>query len=308
MKNLTLLAAMAVCGVGLANAQYSVDPTLVKQKDAKYDVVLLDEASISTLKAEGATVQDIRADDTNVFLYVWENTFTGGDGSYPGVDAQMDGYTSLTVTSVGWSGAGFNLANKAGDFSHFTDDTHFHFAIRTETSLTGAAIIVGDVFEQNNTDSKWTPAKVSVGESAFVDNGKTYPLIGALDAEGDWAGFDITFRQLKKLYPEFSYTPQSVKGNVVSFLAGGVSGQNICLDAMYFYTPNDGAVEGITADADIVVTNKTINASGANEIALYNLAGQLVKKANSSAMGIENVAKGVYVVKAGNAVKKVVLK
>lgn len=31
MKNLTLLAAMAVCGVGIANAQYVGDPALSKQ-------------------------------------------------------------------------------------------------------------------------------------------------------------------------------------------------------------------------------------------------------------------------------------
>ena len=49
-------------------------------------------------------------------------------------------------------------------------------------------------------------------------------------------------------------------------------------------------------------------AAGAEEIALYNLAGQLVKKVNSSVMGVEDVAAGAYIVKAGNAVKKVVLK
>lgn len=301
---------MAVCGVGLANAQYSVDPSLATVKDNgdKFDAVILDEASINTLTSEGKTVQDLRSDDTNRFLYVWSDTFVAGDGSYPGVDAHSDGYCSLTVSTMGWSGAGYCMVNAPADLTHFNDLTHFHFAIRTESSLSSAALIVGDGYKYGNTSDTWSPAKISVGTAAFVDNGKTYPLVGGLDAEGDWAGFDLTFAQLKKLWPDFSYEAEEFGGNLVSFLAGGVQGQNICLDAVYFYTPKDGAVNDIAADALIVVTNKTINVSGANEIALYNLAGQLVKKSNSSAMGVADVANGVYVVKAGNAVKKVVLK
>ncbi len=301
---------MAVCGVGLANAQYSVDPSLATVKDngSKFDAVILDEASINTLTGEGKTVQDLRADDTNRFLYIWTETFTAGEGAYPGVDGHSDGYCSLNVASKGWSGAGYCMVNAPADLSHFTDNTHFHFAIRTESNLTNAAIIIGDGYKFGDNADTWTPAKFSVGSTAFVDNGKTYPLIGGLDSEGDWAGFDVTFAQLKKLWPDFSYEPEQFGGNLVSFLAGGVEGQNIALDAMYFYTPADGAVNDITSDALIVVTNKTINVSGANEIALYNLAGQLVKKSNSSAMGVADVANGVYVVKAGNAVKKVVLK
>ena len=43
MKNLTLLAAMAVCGVGIANAQYVGDPALSKTTSTGnlYDVILL---------------------------------------------------------------------------------------------------------------------------------------------------------------------------------------------------------------------------------------------------------------------------
>ena len=102
MKNLTLLAAMAVCGVGIANAQYVGDPALSKTTSTGnlYDVVLLDNASIESLKTSGKTVQDLRADDVNRFLYVWDNTFVAGDGSYPGVDMQMDGYVSFDVSTM----------------------------------------------------------------------------------------------------------------------------------------------------------------------------------------------------------------
>ena len=312
MKNLTLLAAMAVCGVGIANAQYVGDPALSKTTSTGnlYDVVLLDNASIESLKTSGKTVQDLRADDVNRFLYVWDATFVAGDGSYPGVDMQMDGYVSFDVSTIGWSGAGFNIANAAADLKHFTDNTHFHCGLRSTNGIKNVALIIGDGYAFENKNDKWSPAKISVGSEAFVDNGTAFPLVGNFDADGEWVAVDITLGQLKKLWPSFNYKAGGFGGNILSFLAGGTTGKNISLDAVYFYTPGNGesAVAGVVADTDIIVTARTVNAAGTDEIALYNLAGQLVRKVNASIMGIEDIAAGIYIVKAGNAVKKVVLK
>lgn len=312
MKNLTLLAAMAVCGVGIANAQYVGDPALSKTTSTGnlYDVILLDNASIESLKTSGKTVQDLRTDDVNRFLYVWDNTFVAGDGSYPGVDMQMDGYVSFNVSTIGWSGAGFNIANAAADLKHFTDNTHFHCGLRSTNGIKNVALIIGDGYAFENKNDKWSPAKISVGSEAFVDNGTAFPLVGNFDADGEWVAVDITLGQLKKLWPSFNYKAGGFGGNILSFLAGGTTGKNISLDAVYFYTPGNGesAVAGVVADTDIIVTARTVNAAGTDEIALYNLAGQLVKKVNASIMGIEDIAAGIYIVKAGNAVKKVVLK
>ena len=312
MKNLTLLAAMAVCGVGIANAQYVGDPALSKTTSTGnlYDVILLDNASIESLKTSGKTVQDLRTDDVNRFLYVWDNTFVAGDGSYPGVDMQMDGYVSFNVSTIGWSGAGFNIANAAADLKHFTDNTHFHCGLRSTNGIKNVALIIGDGYAFENKNDKWSPAKISVGSEAFVDNGTAFPLVGNFDADGEWMAVDITLGQLKKLWPSFNYKAGGFGGNILSFLAGGTTGKNISLDAVYFYTPGNGesAVAGVVADTDIIVTARTVNAAGTDEIALYNLAGQLVKKVNASIMGIEDIAAGIYIVKAGNAVKKVVLK
>lgn len=312
MKNLTLLAAMAVCGVGIANAQYVGDPALSKTTSTGnlYDVILLDNASIESLKTSGKTVQDLRTDDVNRFLYVWDNTFVAGDGSYPGVDMQMDGYVSFNVSTIGWSGAGFNIANAAADLKHFTDNTHFHCGLRSTNGIKNVALIIGDGYAFENKNDKWSPAKISVGSEAFVDNGTAFPLVGNFDADGEWVAVDITLGQLKKLWPSFNYKAGGFGGNILSFLAGGTTGKNISLDAVYFYTPGNGesAVAGVVADTDIIVTARTVNAAGTDEIALYNLAGQLVRKVNASIMGIEDIAAGIYIVKAGNAVKKVVLK
>ena len=187
MKNLTLLAAMAVCGVGIANAQYVGDPALSKTTSTGnlYDVILLDNASIESLKTSGKTVQDLRTDDVDRFLYVWENTFVAGDGSYPGVDMQMDGYVSFDVSTIGWSGAGFNIANAAADLKHFTDNTHFHCGLRSTNGIKNVALIIGDGYAFENKNDKWSPAKISVGSEAFVDNGASYPLVGNFSADGE---------------------------------------------------------------------------------------------------------------------------
>ena len=273
-----------------------------------YDVILLDNASIESLKTSGKTVKDLRTDDVDRFLYVWDNTFVAGDKSYPGVDMQMDGYVSFDVSTIGWSGAGFCIVNAEANLKHFSDATHFHCGLRTTNGLDKAALIIGDGYVWGNDKDKWTPAKISVGSEAFVDNGTAFPLVGNFNADGEWVAVDITLGQLKKLWPDFNYKAGGFGGNILAVLGGGTAGKNICLDAAYFYTPGEGSVEGIAADADIIVTARTINAAGAEEIALYNLAGQLVKKVNSSVMGVEDVAAGAYIVKAGNAVKKVVLK
>ena len=176
--------------------------------------------------------------------------------------------------------------------------------------MRNAALIIGDGYVWGDNNNKWSPAKISVGSEAFVDNGTAFPLVGNFDADGEWVAVDITLGQLKKLWPSFNYKAGGFGGNILSFLAGGTTGKNISLDAVYFYTPGNGesAVAGVVADTDIIVTARTVNAAGTDQIALYNLAGQLVKKVNASIMGIEDIAAGIYIVKAGNAVKKVVLK
>ena len=216
MKNLTLLAAMAVCGVGIANAQYVGDPALSKTTSTGnlYDVILLDNASIESLKTSGKTVQDLRTDGVNRFLYVWDNTFVAGDVSYPGVDMQMDGYVSFDVSTIGWSGAGFNIANAAADLKHFTDNTHFHCGLRSTNGIKNVALIIGDGYAFDNKNDKWTPAKISVGSEAFVDNGASYPLVGNFSADGEWVAVDITLGQLKKLWPDFNYKAVGFGGNI----------------------------------------------------------------------------------------------
>lgn len=312
MKKFTFMACLVAALSFTANAQYTVDPTIettLQSSDADiFDLFVADETlTITALNTAGKTIHDYRVDDETRFLYVWDNTFSGGDGSYPGVGYHTDGYVALEVGSVGWSGAGFYMASGI-DLSHISSSTHFHAAFRSTTYPTA----VGMVLLNPDDSSNGTSACFSIGTSAFDDNGTSYPLVGDFDrTDGEWIGIDLTFSDISKLWSSFSYTATtSWIGNVFAILAGGVQGTNVSLDAVYFYSPASDGISNVLADNTVpfVVTSNTINVAGASSIQLYNLGGALVKSANGSVLGIDDVAKGIYIAKSGNQTEKIVVK
>lgn len=296
-----------------ASAQYTCDPTvetvLEKGKVATVGYIALDDEALGKLTAQGATATlwGPNSDDMsgNQNLYVWDGTMTGGDSSYPGVGDQVSGYASFVVANVGWSGAGYNIAKDTEGINTtwWNDETHFHLAYMTSgTAPASIALIMGDK------DGSNTPAKICLGD-VFVDNGVAFTAVGPKAAD-DWNGIDITFGTLKKLFPAFQYQAVSNwTGNLLSFLAGGVSGTTFAFDAVYFYqVATDGVADVMNDAAEWVITDNTINVMGANGIQLFDLSGKLVKATAGTTLGISNVNAGLYIAKAGNSVRKVVVK
>ena len=113
------------------------------------------------------------------------------------------------------------------------------------------------------------------------------------------------------MWPGFDYKAiTGWCGNIMAFVPGGVAGKTFAFDAIYFYNYGDGSgISNIAADeTDIVITGRTVNAHGAAGIALYDLTGKTVKATAGTTLGIDNVPAGLYIVKAGNAVRKVLVK
>lgn len=324
MKKFTLFAAAAFCALG-ASAQYVPespfgDASVVAGQTQIFDVVLGNDNLVNGFKGAGQTVNDWSmngdgsgADGSTRNFWIWDNTFVGGDGTYPAVGySEIDpegGYTALTVGNVGWSGGGFNYIDPAGtDYApissmHWNDNTRFHIAYMSNgTAPESVAFVIGD----GESEGCGSPAKIAVGVS-FDDGGKIYPTVGP-KSNDDWQAIDISFAELKKVYPSFNYVKtDNWRGNLLSILAGGVPGQTISLDAFYFHTPSDdNAVGSVVNDAQFVVTGNTINVAGANSIELYDLSGRLVKKVNGSVMGISELGNGVFVARSGNSVVKIV--
>lgn len=309
MKKFTFLAAFAALTMS-ANAQYVcetpyADQSVVAGTTSTFDLILAAEDVFTGLKNAGQSVNDWRVDDVTRFLYVWDNTFTGGDGSFPGVgynDFQFDGYSSLNVGTVGWSGAGFFMSAEAGvNTMHWNENTKFHIATRTSSVAPESVAFV--LVDGDNAGS--APAKVALGTS-FQDGDAVYPTIGPKISD-EWVGVEISFSDLKKFYPSFNFVnAESWSGNIVSILGGGVTGQNISLDCMYFYTPSgNSGVDSVADNAQFVVTKNTVNVTGANGIQLYDLSGRMIKSAEGTTLGISELGGGVYVVKSGNSVQKI---
>lgn len=301
-----------------ASAQYNTDKLstaeFLGEQKGYLDYIILDANTEALLVADkDFELQYVGPNDTSRFLYIWANgeTLEPGEVTMPGVDGGS-AYMSLNqVATQAWCGAGFNIGlGEPANFAHMTDETRFHVAYACNTgSITGMyfTILDGDKDEDNGVMRKG--AQVSLGKSF-----EGTPVVGNAPTD-EWQALDITLGDLRKEVPAFRMEqPQSWSGNVLSFGGdpenGWGAGANLSLDAAYFFTPGKGdGIESIdNTVADFVVTNRTISCAGAQAIALYSINGQLVKTANSSVMGLDNLAAGVYVAKAGNSVAKVAVK
>lgn len=310
MKKFTLVAAFAALAMS-ASAQYTcetpyADQSVVAGETQVFDLILAAEDVVTGLQNAGQKINDWRVDDVNRFLYVWDNTFTGGDGSYPGCgysDMQFDGYSSLDVGTVGWSGAGFFMSAAGNQNTmHWNENTKFHVSYRTASVAPASVAFV--IADGDNAGS--APAKVALGDS-FNDGGAIYPTIGPKLSD-EWQAVDISFADLKRFYPSFVWVnAEQWQGNIVSILGGGVTGQNISLDCLYFHTPagEEGAVGSVSDDATFVITGNTVNVNNGKGIELYDLSGRMIKSSNSSVLGIDDLNGGVFIVKSGNSVKKI---
>lgn len=311
MKKLTSLLTLSALALTAA-AQYSVNPSTsvaVENKPTSLYYIGLSDAGVAEFEKAGAKINYIGPDPENGRnLWLWENTFVAFDASYPCVDEEEGGYVAVEVAQgTTWSGAGYAVDNGI-DLSSFNDDTHFHIAYMTPNDNPPASIVF---ILLNCAETNSQPAKFAVG-AAGEDAGVAVPAI-APAASDDWQGLDITFADLKKIWPGFSpASMDSWTGNLLSFLGGAVGGTTLALDAIYFYNVgeegDDSAVETVNNEAAFVVTGNTVNALGANGIALYDMNGRLLKQTAGSTLGLTDLSNGVYVVRSGKNVKKVVVK
>lgn len=288
MKKFTLIAALA-CVAASASAQYnvedpSIDAVLEGGKVATVQYIALDDASLTALEQQGATCTlfgpNGAGDGNSQNLWIWDNTFVAGEPTYPGVGMHFDGYVSLVVSNIGWSGAGYNIATTGVSTMDWNDETHFHLGYMSPgTVCPSVALIIGDQ------DGANTPARVALG-AAYNDNGTQYPSIG-YTSKDDWQAIDIKFSDLKKIYPGFNYANTNAwLGNIMSFLCGGTQGQTIAFDAVYFYNYVSDGVSDIEIDENAPAT-------------YYNLQGVEMQG---------ELTPGLYIKRQGATATKVVIK
>jgi hypothetical protein len=194
-------------------------------KGTEYYPIILDGVTATAL---GAKIKaDLRPDELTKFLYVWDNTFNPATSVGPNFYGEVEVWTSLTVGTVGWSGAGFNvkdgaLLDKLAPITANTDKYYLHIGIRSKTN----AVYVFGMDGQSG-------VKFAIGATAFNDNGTLIQPLADFTRDGEWQEIEIPISTLKT--NGLLYSTGMGEKNVLWFLAGGIAGTTIDLDAVFIY-------------------------------------------------------------------------
>ncbi len=172
------------------------------------------------------TIASFAPNDVDQFLYVWDNTYTGGTASGMNFYGNTDGYTTLIVAS-GWSGCGFCLTEKGTGWQAAEalraaivadpDSYYLHMGIKSTDNYSHCFYIFGS-----------EATKFVLGKTAVYDG----PVYQDFTRDGSWQEFDIP---MSKYATALSSTTCAAGVNVFVALTEGVVGAQLNLDAVYFY-------------------------------------------------------------------------
>jgi len=293
MKKLTF-SLMLLAMTAFATSAFAQDDFT---KGSNYYLIYLDDVSTAKIPVANV-VKDYRVDDTNYFLYVWSSTYTSLTPAGPNWNGEVGTYLSFSVNSVGWSGLGFS-GPVAKDMTGVTSDYTLHIAMKA--SNTASHIIGMD-------GPGGLSARVCIGATAFVDGTTTYQPYTNFTRDNKWHLIEIPMTEFfnKGLrYP--SAVPANA--NVIYFLSGGVSGTTINMDAIFVYKKSATAVNSIKSDLDLIQTRNTLSVVDATQpIELYTVTGTRVRVSKEAIMDIQDIQKGIYIVRSGNLNKKIEIK
>jgi hypothetical protein len=294
MKKLTFSLMLLAASAFTFNASAQDDFT----KGSGYHLIYLDAVSGAKIPASKIT-KDYRTDDVNNFLYIWENTYTAGTASGPNWNGEVGEFLNFSVNSVGWSGFGFaSSAAAPKDMSAVTADYTLHIAFKATNAATHCIIMDGPA---------GLSGKAAIGATPFADNGKTYPAYANFTRDNKWHLIEIP---MSYFFAQGLRYPEPFSGNVFALLSGGVAGTSVSMDAIFVYKKSGTGVNDIAEEKlNVLVTNKTLTVIGATQpIVLYSVTGAKVKTSKEAIMGIEDVQKGIYIIRCGNLSSKVQLK
>jgi hypothetical protein len=249
-------------------------------------------------------------------LYIWSNTYVNNAATGKGSFGQIGGFLDFSVGTVGWSGLGFcmrdNLTGTAPnafpiDYTKITDNYHFHMAVRStysaghaiqvagsSTGAIGALTVNAAKFNVGATNQDATLPNVT---PKYVSDGTTWNII------------DIPVSQLKTLGWSNRSTILPSANYFVTLSGAGPN--EIAIDAVFFYLPAGAqGINDVKADnLNVLVTNRTVEVKNATApINVFSVTGSLVKTSKQPVFGVEELAKGAYIIKSGNAVAKVMIK
>ena len=209
--------------------------------------IILDGVTFESIKSK-VTV-DLRVNDATNWLWIWEGTYTGGAGDGLNFFGNTEGYIDLVVGTVGWSGAGFCVYNSFlpdGAETAFVAEKNPFTAIKNSIGAAPEDWVLHVAYKGNArvahilgvdyaAGGKYSFA---IGEGSLEDAGTTYNAIAPKSGEfeaGEWMEYEIPVTDLGIDFTAELETPQGKGYNMLFCLSGGTTGNEIKLDAAYFY-------------------------------------------------------------------------
>ena len=212
------------------NGGNSIYPSL---NGTNYYPIVLDETTAKEI--ESRIVCDLRPNDGTNNLWVWDNTYAGSESAGLSFYGLTEGWVSLKVGTVGWSGAGWNVTKEAPNFSKLADIAQSPKSYYLHIGYKGAAGVAHELQLVYSTQEK----KFTVGDGEYDGRAALAPISNdGKFVANEWNEYEISIADLG-----IDYTVDLVDSegkpaagtNVFVCLSGGETGVEINLDAVFIY-------------------------------------------------------------------------
>ncbi|MDR3129751.1 MAG: Ig-like domain-containing protein [Tannerellaceae bacterium] len=231
-----LRAGTAKVWISAGQTDTTVDVTVLPKekinalKGLSYYPLLLGNSTFDKLNERGAVIQDFRPDPPEVLqrekeLQIWENTFIGLSATDTNSLGQHEEWIRLSVTDKGWSGGAFAVL-KSVDWRRVIEERNnhfFHIALKSTRQTTytftfsdgshAAQIVVGNEVNASGVGPKYN----------FIRNGQWQEL-----------NIPLSLPEFDGMY-EFLFGSEVSPANLMAFSAGGVTGDELHMDAVFLY-------------------------------------------------------------------------
>lgn len=219
-------------------------------------------------------------------------------------------------------------------FYYYTTDedgyTDKNNAAKTKIGVDGAAkpaalYILDDIQAVNETDGKVPMNDIQLGVN-FENEGAEYnaPIIVKATSDDDWSFEDSFTTDTINVPADCNSKYVILKGALTNVEEGKTyelciyTNDNEFIDPSYCngvdvtIASNTTAINMTIVGKGIILSNNTVSAADASQIALFDINGSLINKVNGNKLSIENVRKGCYLIRVngenGTEVKKIIVK
>ena len=220
----------AVCAVKVTDPT-GEDETVnhVSLQGSNYYVIQLGEKEGTQIKDK--IIASFMENKEDKFLYIWSdgNCYAAGDTQGKNFYGLTEGWVSLTVGSVGWSGLGYSCnnmedLNKMAAIMDEPENYYLHIGMRSADTKSHI------IFMDGTTGS----AKICIGKDAMEADGKQIAPYTDFVRDGEWHEIEIPMSDL--INQGLVYGKNNTEGkNVFGFLSGGVQGTQLQYDACFIY-------------------------------------------------------------------------